>query len=55
MVGDPVKLALGLLSLFFDVIFMAQHYCLYNRQPESRKRSDAEVSSLHGLGYRVWV
>lgn len=37
VVGDPVKLALGLLSLFFDVIFMAQHYCLYNRQPEDRK------------------
>jgi cystinosin len=27
--GNPVKLALGNVSIFFDVIFMFQHYCLY--------------------------
>lgn len=27
--GNPVKFALGFTSIFFDVIFMAQHWCLY--------------------------
>lgn len=27
--GDPAKFLLGNLSMFFDVIFMLQHYCLY--------------------------
>lgn len=27
--GDPAKLMLGNVSVFFDVIFMIQHYCLY--------------------------
>jgi len=30
VIGDPVKFWLGSASLLFDVIFMAQHYCLYN-------------------------
>jgi cystinosin len=28
--GSPTKLGLGLLSIFFDLIFMTQHYILYN-------------------------
>ncbi|XP_062869068.1 cystinosin [Trichomycterus rosablanca] len=27
--GDPTKFGLGLFSIFFDIIFMIQHYCLY--------------------------
>lgn len=27
--GDPAKFTLGNVSIFFDVIFMMQHYCLY--------------------------
>lgn len=27
--GNPVKFGLGFASMFFDVIFMAQHWCLY--------------------------
>ena len=27
--GNPVKFALGNVSIFFDVIFIVQHYCLY--------------------------
>mmetsp|Transcript_44872 Transcript_44872/g.115199 ORF Transcript_44872/g.115199 Transcript_44872/m.115199 type:complete len:307 (-) Transcript_44872:44-964(-) len=27
--GDPAKFLLGNVSMFFDVIFMVQHYCLY--------------------------
>ncbi len=29
LTGNPVKLALGNVSIFFDVIFMVQHYFLY--------------------------
>ncbi|RHZ47360.1 hypothetical protein Glove_585g63 [Diversispora epigaea] len=29
ILGDPVKLGLGLLSMSFDLIFMTQHYILY--------------------------
>ncbi|KAI5626684.1 cystinosin precursor, partial [Silurus asotus] len=32
--GDPTKFGLGIFSIFFDVIFMIQHYCLYrNKSP----------------------
>lgn len=32
--GDPTKFGLGVLSIFFDVVFIVQHYCLYrNREP----------------------
>ena len=27
--GDPVKFGLGFLSIFFDLVFMTQHYVLY--------------------------
>ncbi|KAI0552620.1 cystinosin [Xylaria curta] len=27
--GNPVKLILGNVSIFYDLLFMAQHYCLY--------------------------
>ncbi|KAL4436346.1 hypothetical protein ABPG77_009908 [Micractinium sp. CCAP 211/92] len=27
--GNPVKFGLGFASMFFDIIFMAQHWCLY--------------------------
>ncbi len=32
MTGNPVKFGLGFASMFFDVIFMVQHYILY-REP----------------------
>ncbi|XP_029943544.1 cystinosin [Salarias fasciatus] len=31
--GDPTKFGLGLFSVLFDVLFIAQHYCLYRRAP----------------------
>lgn len=32
--GDPTKFGLGIFSIFFDIIFMIQHYCLYrNKEP----------------------
>lgn len=27
--GNPAKFLLGFASIFFDLIFMAQHFCLY--------------------------
>lgn len=36
--GSPTKLGLGLLSIFFDIIFMTQHYVLY-RQPRLEAES----------------
>lgn len=33
--GDPVKFGLGLASMVYDVIFMAQHYCLF---PAGKKK-----------------
>jgi len=29
ILGSPTKLGLGLISIFYDVIFMVQHYMLY--------------------------
>ncbi|XP_059384729.1 cystinosin-like [Carassius carassius] len=39
--GDPTKFGLGVLSIFFDVVFIIQHYCLYrNRQPMYQDLND---------------
>ncbi|KAJ1568043.1 hypothetical protein HK405_003822 [Cladochytrium tenue] len=32
--GNPVKLGLSILSIFFDVLFMVQHYVLYKQDVE---------------------
>lgn len=29
MIGNPVKFGLSFVSMFFDVLFMYQHYVLY--------------------------
>jgi len=46
VMGDPVKLLLGNLSMFFDIIFMVQHYCLYrlSRPPTVRLLADTEAA-----------
>lgn len=43
--GNPVKFGLGFTSMFFDVIFMTQHYVLY-RQPK-----DAAAPQLAAPAY----
>jgi cystinosin len=43
--GNPVKLALGNASIFFDIIFMIQHYCLY-RGNKGKALSDTESDPL---------
>lgn len=31
--GDPTKFGLGIFSIFFDIVFFIQHFCLYRRKP----------------------
>lgn len=31
MFGDPTKFGLGVFSVFFDILFLTQHYCLYRK------------------------
>ncbi|XP_063604802.1 cystinosin-like [Penaeus indicus] len=45
---DPAKLGLGLLSIFFNIFFFIQHYCLY-KNSEKRKQS-AESGHLEKNG-----
>src|SRR5258708_2585929 len=40
--GNPVKLLLGNVSIFFDVIFITQHYCLYPQKRKGSKGTDEE-------------
>lgn len=46
IVGDIVKFLLGLLSLGFDVIFIVQHYVLYNDRSESSSPPGDEKQQL---------
>lgn len=32
--GDPTKFGLGLFSVVFDILFLAQHYCLYRQSSQ---------------------
>ena len=38
--GDPTKFGLGAFSIFFDVIFMFQHYVLYRHRKDGYKPID---------------
>lgn len=42
--GDPTKFGLGLFSVVFDILFITQHYCLYQKPPQyeviSEQRED---------------
>ena len=40
--GNPVKLALGNVSIFFDIMFMIQHYILYSGKEERANWEDEE-------------
>ena len=42
--GNPVKLGLAQVSLFFDLIFLAQHYVLY-RQADMKGLKTLEIES----------
>jgi cystinosin len=40
--GNPVKLALGNVSIFFDIMFMTQHYILYPEKKDKAVWEDEE-------------
>ncbi|EKD19947.1 uncharacterized protein L3040_002374 [Drepanopeziza brunnea f. sp. 'multigermtubi'] len=40
--GNPVKLALGNISVFFDIIFIIQHYFLYRKPGKSLEDGEAD-------------
>jgi cystinosin len=48
--GNVVKLFLGNVSVFFDIIFITQHYIIYpkkNRKPDASE-DDPLLGSEHG-------
>jgi len=40
LTGNPVKFFLGNVSLFFDIIFMVQHFVLYRNKIDGQKHSE---------------
>jgi len=48
--GNPVKLALGNASIFFDILFMVQHYCLYTGKQGRALYEDEEDPLLGESG-----
>jgi cystinosin len=48
LTGNPVKLGLGNVSIFFDLIFITQHYFLYT-EPQELKAEDNEDGSRESL------
>ncbi|KDO35315.1 hypothetical protein SPRG_00164 [Saprolegnia parasitica CBS 223.65] len=46
--GDPVKFGLGFTSVFFDIIFMVQHYVLYHANNVSSSENE-QSPLLHRL------
>ena len=48
--GNPVKLGLGQVSIFFDIIFMVQHYILYRgKGMESNDEDDGKDDERRDL------
>ncbi|MCJ1272653.1 hypothetical protein MMC21_000440 [Puttea exsequens] len=43
VLGNPVKFGLGNISIFFDVIFMIQHYVLYRGKRKEIIEEDGDV------------
>jgi len=43
--GNPVKFALGNVSMIYDIIFMTQHYVLYPDAEEKREEEDSLLGS----------
>jgi cystinosin len=42
--GNPVKLGLGNVSIFFDLIFIWQHYFLYTKPKELKVKGEEDRS-----------
>jgi len=44
--GNPVKLLLGNVTIFFDLIFIVQHYILYSETSDTKRSHDGETRPL---------
>ena len=53
VVGDPIKFCLGFTSMFFDVLFLIQHYVLYTDRTDNETRTSAIAQSVQGAGTTV--
>ncbi|GJQ70982.1 putative cystinosin, lysosomal cystine transporter [Trypoxylus dichotomus] len=40
---NPAKLWLGIFSLLFDLLFVIQHYCLYNKKRKNRRQISSDI------------
>ena len=49
ILGNPVKFGLGNVSIFFDIIFMVQHYILYKVAGDSKDNEDSNDVERRGL------
>ena len=49
ILGNPVKFGLGYVSIFFDVIFIVQHYILYRAKGKSKDDGDSNDGERRGL------
>lgn len=43
--GNPVKLLLGNFTIFFDLIFLVQHYILYRGAPDAKNGPDDDLTT----------
>lgn len=48
--GNPVKFFLGNISIFFDVIFIVQHYILYREEQGADADADLNAPLLSAIG-----
>jgi cystinosin len=53
--GNPVKFALGNISIFFDIIFITQHYCVYRGKKGPADLESEEEPLLNGSSNRGTV
>ncbi|CAL4069077.1 unnamed protein product, partial [Meganyctiphanes norvegica] len=47
MLTDPAKLGLGLLSVFFNIFFFIQHYCLYSGARREAAPHTEEINAAY--------
>jgi hypothetical protein len=50
VIGNPIKFALGFVSIIFDIIFMIQHYVLYTEREEKGSFTSLE-EDMNGGGF----
>jgi LCT (Lysosomal Cystine Transporter) family transporter len=53
VIGNPIKFALGFVSIIFDIIFMIQHYVLYTEREEKGSFTSLEEDMNGGFGETV--